>query len=190
MIQRSTFQGSIAAALATLAACQPNTTRPAFRPQPDAAATEIRLPVREATRQLALALRSDSIPAAQVHERDGYIETVWFDASTGQSTERRPIGVEIVRVRAWADPGRAGNSLLTVETLYRPLADPSLPERELDRQVPRDHPIALKVEGALRQLLERYGGPPPPEAQQPAAVSEPAEDLEAPEDPGADELSP
>ncbi len=185
------LSGWCAIALVAGAACQPNTTRPAFRPQPEAAATEIRLPVREATRQLALALRSDSIPAAEVRERDGYIETVWFDASTGRPTGRRPIGAEIVRVRAWADPGRAGNSLLTVETLYRPLADPSLPERELDRQVARDHPIALKVEGALRQLLERYGGPPPPEVQQPAAVpSEAGGDIESDEDLGGDELSP
>lgn len=185
------IKGSFGMALAAAAACQPNTTRPAFGPQPEAAATEIRLPVREATRQLALALRSDSIPAAVVRERDGYIETVWFDASSGQPTRRRPIGAEIVRVRAWADPARAGNSLLTVETLYRPLADPSLPERELDRQVARDHPIALKVEGALRLLLERYGGPPPPEVQQPADVpSEAGEDIESGEDLGGDESSP
>jgi hypothetical protein len=47
-----------------------------------------------------------------------------------------------------------------VETLYRPLADPSLPERELDRQVPRGHPVGKKVEELLEGLLKRYGGPP------------------------------
>jgi hypothetical protein len=65
-------------------------------------------------------------------------------------------------VRAWADPTQPGSSRLTVETVYRPLADPSLPEREFDRQVPRDHPVATKVRSALQDLVKRYGGPPAP----------------------------
>ena len=52
---------------------------------------------------------------------------------------------------------------MTVETVYRPLADPSLPERELDRQVPRDHPVAVKVRTALQEMVKKYGGPPAPE---------------------------
>ncbi len=64
----------------------------------------------------------------------------------------------MVKVRAWADPGRPGNSILIVETLYRPLADPSLPERELEHQVPREHPTALKVERILEAMLKQYGG--------------------------------
>ena len=72
-----------------------------------------------------------------------------------------------MRVRAWADPARPGSTQLTVETLYRPIADPSLPEREMERQVPADHPAAKKVQAALGRLVERYGAPPPP----PAAAS-------------------
>jgi hypothetical protein len=52
------------------------------------------------------------------------------------------------------------------------LIDPSLPERELERQVPRNHPVALKVDAILKRLVERFGGPvpePPAAAQQPAA---------------------
>ena len=59
-------------------------------------------------------------------------------------------------------PRHPGNSKLFVETVYRPVADPSLPDRELDRQVPRDHPVAVKVRAALQELVKRYGGPPPP----------------------------
>jgi hypothetical protein len=159
------------------AACRPDTTRPAITPFPEAAGVEIRLRPIEATRRLAEALQADSLPPSRVQMRDGYIETAWLDSATGRPTTRRPIGAGVVRLRAWADPGRPGNTVLTVETLYRPLADPSLPERELERQVPRTHRVAMKVEQVLAALLKRHGGPPPPAAQQPApapALEEPA----------------
>jgi hypothetical protein len=113
-----------------------------------------------------------------VRLRDGYIETAWLDSATGRPTTRRPIGTGVVRLRAWADPGRPGNTVLTVETLYRPLADPSLPERELERQVPLVHPTAVKVVRVLEALLKRHGGPPPPAAEQVAPARAPEEDAE------------
>jgi hypothetical protein len=158
-----------------LAACQPSTTRPPFTPHPEAAGTEVRLPVRQATQRLAEALRADSLPTRKVQLRDGYIETNWFDAATGRTTRsRNPLGPGVVRIRAWADPARPGSSQLTVETLYRPLADPSLPDRELERVVARDHPVAVKVEAVLKQLVDRYGGTPGPQAETPAAPATPA----------------
>jgi hypothetical protein len=161
-------------ALALLAACKPDTTRPAVTPYPEAAGVEIRLRPQEATRRLAEALQADSLPPAQVRLRDGYLETKWLDSATGRPTGRRPLGTDVVRLRGWADPGRPGFTVLTVETLYRPLADPSLPERELERQVPREHPTALKVEQVLQAMVKRYGGPPAPEATQPAGEARPA----------------
>jgi hypothetical protein len=154
------------AALLALAGCQPNTTRPAIVPLPEAEVTEIRLAPREAIARLAEALRADSVPAIRLRQRDGYLEIAWFDTATGRATRARPIGSGIVRLRAWADPARPGDSQLTVETLYRPLADPSLPERELERQVPRAHPTAIKVRALLQEMVKRYGGPP---AQEPTA---------------------
>jgi hypothetical protein len=156
-----------------LAACQPNTSRPPFAPLPQAAGTEVRLTVPEATRRLAEALRADSIPIRRLHPRDGYIETPWFDARTRRPLRyRRPIGTGAVRIRAWADPARPGSSQLTVETLYRPMVDPSLPERELERAVLPTHPVAMKVTAALRRLVERFGGPPAPQVETPAAPEE------------------
>ena len=162
------------AAAALLAACRPDTTRPAITPYPEAAGVEIRLRPAEAIRRLAEALQADSLPPSRVHARDGYLETKWLDSATGRPTTRRPIGTGVVRLRAWADPGRPGNTVLTVETLYRPLADPSLPERELERQVPRTHPTAVTVERVLAALLERHGGPPPPAAEETPADEAPS----------------
>jgi hypothetical protein len=170
-------------ALPLLAACRPDTTRPAITPYPEAAGVEIRLRPQEATRRLAEALQADSLAPAQVRLRDGYLETKWLDSATGRPTGRRPLGTDVVRLRGWVDPGRPGFSVLTVETLYRPLADPSLPERELERQVPRTHPTAVKVEQVLQAMLKRYGGPPAPAAQ--PQPGEAAPRLPAGEEPGA-----
>jgi hypothetical protein len=157
--------------LAAAASCQPNTTRPSFTPVPEAAGTEVRLPVPQATQRLAEALKADSIPVRKVRIRDGYIETGWFATATRRGASSRALGPGVVRVRAWADPARPGSSQLTVETVYRPLRDPSLPDRELEREVAPDHPVALKVVAALQRLVQRYGGPPP-EEEQPAAAPE------------------
>jgi hypothetical protein len=147
-------------------ACQPNTTRPSFLPVPEAAGTEVRLAVPQATQHLAEALKADSIPVRKVQVRDGYLETGWFaTASRRPTAARQAIGPGVVRVRAWADPARPGSSQLTVETIYRPLRDPSLPDRELEREVRPDHPVALKVVAVLQGLVQRYGGPPPEEEQ-------------------------
>lgn len=129
----------------------------------------------DATRRLAEALRADSIPLRKIIPRDGYIESAWFNARTRRPFRSRPIGPQVVRIRAWADPARPGSSQLTVETSYRPLADPSLSERELEREVAADHPVAVRVAAILRELVKRFGGPPPPaaaEAARPSAGSE------------------
>jgi hypothetical protein len=155
--------------LASVAACQPATTRPPFPPVPQAATTEVRLPPGEAARLLAEALRADSIPATHLHQRDTWFETDWFVPAGGQPTHHRPLGPDVVQVRGWADPTHPGNSKLFVETVYRLVADPSLPPRDLDRQVPRDHPVAIKIRAALQDLVKRYGGPPPPSNAEPGA---------------------
>jgi hypothetical protein len=171
-----------------LIACEPGTSRPPYQPVPQAAITEVRLPPREATRLLAEALRADSIPATRVDLRDNWIETSWFDPASGQRTSHRPIGRNVVRLRAWTDPTHPGNSKITVETVYRPVADASLPDRELDRQVPRDHPVAIKVRAALQDLVRRYGGPPAQTTQPtppPGGAPDTEEPAPAPEEPAS-----
>jgi hypothetical protein len=90
--------------------------------------------------------------------QDGFLETAWFNTRTKQPTQARRLGADVVQIRAWVDPTRQGHSRLTVETIYRPLADASLPTRELDRQVPGDHPIGKRVTEIVNELARLYAG--------------------------------
>ncbi|HSB53068.1 MAG TPA: hypothetical protein VLD58_01880 [Gemmatimonadales bacterium] len=152
---RSTLAG-LAALVALVSACRPNTTRPYFPPVTGAPQIEIELGVREATQALADVLRSDTIPVARVEPRDGFLQSAWFRVQTRKATSARRLGPDVVQIRAWVDPSRPGWSRMTVETVYRPLADPSLSPRDLDRQVPPDHPVGKRVEQIITELARLY----------------------------------
>ena len=141
-------------------ACFPTTTRPAFLPLPAASTFEIELQVPQATRAVALALNTDSIPVRRTEAKDGWLETDWFDAKTLKATGQRRLGPDVVKVRAFVDPSRPNHSNITIEVVYRPLADPSRPERELEQQVPLDHPVFGKIVLLTTQLVKQYGAPP------------------------------
>jgi hypothetical protein len=138
------------------------TTRPGFDPLLGAPRAELRLTTEAATERLAEALRNDSIPVSRVEARDGYLETLWFDAASGRPISRSPLGTGDVRVRGWVDPGRIGHSDLRVEVAYRAYRDPSVPERELERPPPADHPVMVRVKAVLDSLQKRFGDPIPP----------------------------
>jgi len=142
-----------------LSACQASTTRPGFAPLPEAATAQVRLEVPAATKALADALRADSIPVARVVERDGVVESDWFEVPGFMVTTKRPLGPSVVRVRGWVDVGRPGHSLYTVEAAYRVYADPSRPSRELEASLPEGHPAQVQVHAAIRKLLRQYGSP-------------------------------
>jgi hypothetical protein len=137
-------------------ACQPMTARPYFPPVTGAPQAEIRLDPKNATAALADVLRSDSLPVTTVVVRDGYLETAWFQVGSREVARGRRLGLDIVQIRAWVDPTRLGYSRLTVETVYRPLADASLSPRDLDRQVPPDHPVAKRVAEIMTELVKLY----------------------------------
>lgn len=140
-----------------LAACYPTTTRPAFRALPGSPTTEVQLEVPEATRAVALALYDDSIPVRRTEAKDGWLESDWFDPRTLHVTTARPLGPEVVKVRAWIDPTRPTYSNITIEAVYRPLADPSLPARMLDRSVSDSTPLAARIRDVMKALTTRYG---------------------------------
>ena len=138
-------------------ACNPNSTRPPqLAPVTGAVRVDVALPPDLATQELADQLVVDTFPVTVVQLQDGYLETPWFDASTGIATGDRPLGPEVVRLRAWIDPGAPRHSHLTVELVFRPLADPSRSERQLDQQVPNDHPAAIRLGRALEAVTGRY----------------------------------
>lgn len=149
-----------------LAACQASTTRPEFGPLPGPATAELHLAVPEATRVLAAALASDSVPLRRTVERDGVIESEWFEVPGYGVATRRTLGPDVVRVRAWVDPGKPGHSLVTLEAAYRVYADPSRAPREQEQPVAGTHPARVKVVKLLERLIELHGDP----ADQPASA--------------------
>jgi hypothetical protein len=145
--------------LGLLVACHPTTTRPDLLPVPDASRLEVELFVPEATRALALALDTDSIPVVRTEPEDGWLETDWFDATTLAPVRGRVVGLDAVRVRGFVDPARPNHSLIQVEVIYRPRLDPALPPRELEVMVPTGHPVRERVRRALGRLRAEYGEP-------------------------------
>lgn len=148
-----------------VSACKPDTARPYFPPVTGAAQAEIELEPKNATAELADVLRSDSLPVTKVVIRDGYIETAWFHAGSKRVARGRRLGSDVVQIRAWVDFTRQGHSKMTVETVYRPLADASLSPRDLDRQVPPDHPTGKRVGEIVTELVRLYSSEPPAQAQ-------------------------
>lgn len=146
-------EAAIAAAV-LLGACYPTTTRPALVPVPEAITVEVELSVPEATRLLAVALDSDSIPVARTEPEDGWLTTDWFDVETRRPTRSRRLGPDVVLVRGFVDPGRPNHAVITVEVVHRPLADPSREGRALEAHVPGEHPVADQV----RRIVTALGG--------------------------------
>jgi len=137
--------------------CRATTSRPYYPPLPTAALAEVELEIPEATRALAEAMARDSIALSSIREADGFIDSGWLDARTLERTGARPLGDDVVRVRAWINPSKQFWSELQVEATYRAMADPSRPERELDVPLPDDHPLQRKLAGVIRKLIEQYG---------------------------------
>jgi hypothetical protein len=150
--------GVVALVTLVLAGCFPTTTRPAFLAQASAPVFEVELAVPQATRALAVALDGDSFPVRRTEPKDGWLESEWFDASTLRSTTRRPLGPDIVKLRAFVDPSRPNHSNITIELVYHPLADPSRSDRALEREVPSTHPVEGRVVLLIAKLVKTLGG--------------------------------
>ncbi|HEX5817881.1 MAG TPA: hypothetical protein VFY20_03330 [Gemmatimonadales bacterium] len=163
--------GAVAAA-----ACSPFSQRPRLDPLPLSPSVEVKGKRPAVTEKTMQALAEDGMPLAHRTTTDAYAESAWLDSATMQATSRRPVGMDVVKLRTWIDPSRPGFSRVTIEPVYRPTADPSVPERELDRLVPETHPAWRRAQA----LLEKLGGKPmvvpaegPPVTPQPAAAPAP-----------------
>jgi hypothetical protein len=140
-----------------LSGCSPATTRPPYDPLPAAPRIELELARTDAIDRVAEALRADSVPVARVETRDGFLETPWFDPATGLALRGLPVGPDAVRIRAWADPGRPYHSEVTLEAVMRPVDDPSMPGRSLERLLPASHPMTARIDSMLKALVAVYG---------------------------------
>ena len=152
--------------LALVAGCRATTKRPSFVPLPEAEHAEIGFgflikdtSVARITDSVVAYLEADSIPVSRVDRVDGYLETPWFDAKSLRPTKARPLGEDVVRVRAWVDASKPGFAHVEIETVYVPVADPSLRDRDTEVAVPTAHPVNRRVAGALKRLNDKYGAP-------------------------------
>ncbi|MGE0440302.1 MAG: SPOR domain-containing protein [Gemmatimonadales bacterium] len=162
-----------------LAGCRATTGRPAFDAFPEAEVRELGfglvdkvLTVERLTDTLAVYLQADSIPVRTVKPFDGFIESAWFDTAS-RTPRGRGIGQDEVLVRAWVSPSKPGFARVEIETVYRPLVDPSLPAREEERPVPPGHPVNRQMAGILDRLAKLYGVEDDSAATRPAAPGGP-----------------
>jgi hypothetical protein len=151
--------------VAILAACDPMTTRPDLVPFPESRTIEVELERPLAIARLRDALVADTFPIAKMDTYDAWLETPWFDRGTLQPAAPGTLGIGTVKLRAFAEPSRPGHALLVIELSWRPMADPSVPARELERPVPADDLIAKRVNALLDRLAGEIGAPPPRRAR-------------------------
>ncbi|MEO8031825.1 MAG: hypothetical protein ABJC74_14735 [Gemmatimonadota bacterium] len=145
--------------LVALAGCAPGSTRPPFNPSPASPSIELELVRIDAIGKVADALKADSIPLERVEIRDAWLETPWFNQATNRPEGNRAAGYNAVRIRAWAEPGRALHSEVIIEAVYKPAADPSVPGRSLERLLPDSHPMAARLAAIVKELVKTYGDP-------------------------------
>jgi hypothetical protein len=143
--------------LLLIPACAPGTTRPPFNPLPATPSIELGLIRTEAIGKVADALKADSIPIERLEIRDAWLQTPWFDPATNHPERSSAAGYNPVRIRVWAEPGRPLHSEVIIEAVYRPLADPSLPARSTERELPSRHPMALRLAAIVKELVKTYG---------------------------------
>jgi hypothetical protein len=150
------------ASLWALATCSPATTRPGFRPLPQALIAVLLAPRERAIPAVDSIIQAAGVRVKQASVLDGYVETEWYDTDTHRSFNDRariPDLKHAVKLRCWADPYVPGQSLFTIEVAYRPRVDPSRVERDLEA-VPPDSSAGRKLaQQVLDDLKKRVGTP-------------------------------
>ena len=120
-----------------LAACTPVTARPDFRPFPQATTVLLVTRPQLVIPYLKTLMAAESLGVKRASPPDGYLEGHWYDTGTRRSIHS-DAGVSdlarTVKIRCWADPYVPGETMLTLEVVYRPRYDPSRLERELEIQ--------------------------------------------------------
>lgn len=93
---------------------------------------------------------------------EGYLESKWFDTANGTSMGDPGTNTSTrVRLRFWVDTVREGQSVVIGEVVRRRVIDPSLPERERETVVEREHPgdeLVERILAGLQTRLRSEGG--------------------------------
>lgn len=107
------------------------------------------------TRYAATWIAGAGVATVRVSEIDRYVETDWYQPSA-DSAPARPFPFQ-VKTRFWADPSGSGRSHAFIETVYRPMEDPSRPARDRERAVPPDtdaDALARRLVSAIKEKFE------------------------------------
>lgn len=127
--------------------------RPTITPLLGSVTLEVEARPDAVTRALAAALDSSGIPVAVVAPEEGYVESVWYDVTLRAARTPRVGNLDhVIKLRFFADPA-ANKTRLVAECVRRVLVDPSLPERELEREVPDDHPGRVLLDSIVARVL-------------------------------------
>jgi hypothetical protein len=107
---------------------------------------------------LASALKAEGLKVQAMSAAEGYLETAWFDPATRHSVGQEHRHTErAFRMRAFADSIPPVKTELSLETVYRRMADPSANGREGEIIVPPHHPGDSLVQRVLEDLRQRFG---------------------------------
>lgn len=145
-----------------LFSCTPISTRPDFRPFPEATTALLITRPQSVIPYLETLLAAENLSVKRANARDGYLEAHWYDTQTRRSTRSDDAVADLtgsVKIRCWADPYVPGETMLTLEVVYRPRYDPSRLERELELPVPPDHAGLKLGEKLVSKLKEKFGTP-------------------------------
>ena len=131
---------ALVASVAGLGACSSASVRPSYQPFPDAPVDTIQADAAVVIREAAERIVARGLMLRTNAPREGYLETRWYDLVSRKSNASGSDANRIFRLRLFADPATPVATKLTVETVYRRILDPSLPERERELMVPPGSP--------------------------------------------------
>lgn len=132
--------------------CSPATTRPSFRPLPQAIEFMVVADPVRVTQEVVAWVAAAGVVVQRVSERDRYVETEWYVPPADSAAPAFPFRV---KTRVWADPAGQGRTRVVIETVYRPVEDPSRPARDLEVAAPvAADGQARRLAGALRERFE------------------------------------
>lgn len=134
-------------------ACGAGAVRPRFEPFPEAIVDTVTGQPDALAERISELLMEEGIELRWVREREGYVETKWFNPVTGETGGGRSLNTyEIVRMRFWTDLAMEHQSVVVGEAVHRRVVDPSLPERQREVHIPRNHP-GHEILGRVFELL-------------------------------------